>query len=228
MHKIINEFFSKEYLFQYYQNHFILFRDLGPIFNIDQDSLEQCYQKENQTMWEQICEIEKQRQFILQQDSQKLIKFAELIDNLVECRKRKTDNEIEIFGKLSSLIQNTELMVQLVDHVQPSYFRTQIKSVNFITSYLNQQNYDMKNLIERFQICSRATERLYLYHPFVFHLLSTEVQQYIQIKRQVAHMNGLKNKQNSFIQNKSYENMARNEKGQFVKKYQSAETKNEM
>lgn len=219
----MNDYNTTSKLYQYYESHFILFKDLAPIFHMETSELEQYYieNRERHGEWEKIKKIEQKRQETIQQAIERIHNFSNLIQRFQMLRKTNSIEVKKIICELENMIQNKTIAMQIVTQSHPFYFSTLVKSASFICTYLQQENYDANDLRKEYQIKSEQTENQYLYHPILINIIGEEVQQYIHNKRKIAKESGLK-KQKVFIINKNYEAQARNEKGQFVKKYQSS------
>lgn len=202
---IMNNYIETSNLYQYYESHFILFRDLAPIFRIETNEIVQYYaeNREKQGEWEKIQKIEQERQILLTKNIDKLNEFAKLVQLWKsDMKSQKIENE------LINLIQGKFLMCEL--ERQNSFLESLITSTQFTVAYLNQENYDIINLQQEFGIKSKNTIHKYLHNPLIIQLLATDIVVYINNKRSICEQ---------LQRIKNYETHKRDEKGQFVKKY---------
>lgn len=193
-------------IYQYYESHFILFRDLSSIFQIETNELVQYYVKnhEKQSEWEKIQEMEQERQILITKNIDKLNAFAKLVQLWKsDMKSQKIENE------LINLIQGKFLMCEL--ERQNSFLESLITSIQFTIAYLKQGNYDVINLKQEFGIKSKNTVHKYLHNSLIVQLLDADIVAYISNKRSICEQ--LQRVKNS-------EAHKRDEKGQFVKKYQ--------
>lgn len=207
---------------EYYQNHFILFRDLGPIFNIPQNELLQYYnQPENKNIWTSICAIEEQRIKKINHNIKRLSYFSNLLSSYQinskqadNCNSKLYDDLIELIGRkrFISIIKKPKM-----------YMDGLIQALLITCNYIGQANYDINNLLTEFHIKSDCTICRGLKHEQVVALLDTEIGEYIHTKRKIAGILGARKGNQIMLQNQTHQYNERNEKGQFVKKSRPSE-----
>lgn len=201
-------------LYKYYMDNFILFRDLAPLFGIEQIEVQKYYQQEEkQNEWLSICEIEKQRQTIIMSNVSILFQTSQLLSQLL-CYTNSKDElkKYKLEDQLKALIKEKIMFSDLCR--QNSYIEKLIRSMQFTGLYLFQENFDTKKLVQLFNIKSTNTIVGYLYHPLTTKLLDREAQQYIEKKRRIAEQ---------YNRKQNFQKLTINEKGQFTKKYQTPE-----
>ena len=202
--QLMNNFDSKVY--EYYKNHFVLFRDLGPLLGIEQEELQQNFPV-NQNEWRSICEIEEKRIKHINDNIKRITYFSKLLS------KYQIDNDNnQIYDNLITLIGENRLVA--ITGKQKSYTERLIRSILFTCDYIQQENYDTKKSEQLYNIKSPNTVHKYLYHSLIIQLLDSEVVEYIRIKRKISE--NCKRLEN-------FQKLSRDEKGQFVKKYQVSE-----
>lgn len=194
--------------YEYYMNHFILLKDIEQLYKMNRNEL---YQNEEQKSI--IYKIERERSKILQDNILLLFQLSKVLNKILTYQNSKEEfTKFRLEDELEELIKGKITLTDLCR--QKSYLEKFIRSMQFTGLYLYQENYDTKVLVALFDIKSTNTVMQYLYHPLTKQLLDIEIQQYMKEKRAISE------NQRRY---QNYQNLIRDEKGQFVKKYQASE-----
>ena len=191
-------------LYTYYQENFILFRDLAAQIQVEEWEIINYFRSNFAGCeLEKILELEKLRKSRLEKNIQKLSKFKTLVGLWKHYRNSDCYEKFKIEENFVQLIEGKFSFHEL--DVSDSQIEAMLCSTQTILYYLQQKNYDTKRLENLFGVTADTIHN-YLYHPLTTQLLDTEAIRYIHNKQQIHKRHICMNK-------------SRNEKGQFVKKY---------
>ena len=211
----LNRYQNEEHmkLYVYYMQHFILLKDLGPLFSMSDEKVNAYFKSISETI--NILEIEN----IDQKRHQKLEENFQMLFQVGNILNQYLQENLTEEAAITQLFQCTHDKLWKIDFTkQKVYIKRIATAAQFTSLYLLHNTYSIDDLKVLFENPTHNTIYGYLYHNKILSLLDPDIVEYMKLKRDISRIIGSQKGRDIYVQNQSYLKLDRNEKGQFIKK----------